>query len=527
MRRVRSMDAMPHNAQQSNSTVKPNFTPESIERMKRFVGFSDKDAQALRKLRGLAEKHAEEIVDAFYARISEFGVLNQVISDAGSSVERLKKTQQVYLVQLFDGEYGMDYFMRRWRIGLMHNRIGLEPSWYLGGYSLYRQLLMPILMKEMGGKPKRFMRSVNALDKILAMDSELAMGSYIDCVMADLKSVNVSKSEIEEQVNRYSHFIDLVASGNLSQRLDVEGEDDLAQLGRNLNTMTERLASMTAEIREASGAMEQTLAQVQKAVADQSSGAAQQAAAVNETTSTLVEIRTTSEQTLEKASDLGRTAERTRQAGDRGLEMVEENISGMQSIRSRVEAIATTILALSKQTQQIGEITGVVAGLAQHSKMLALNASIEAAKAGDSGKGFAVVAAEVKDLAEQSEESTAQVQKILTEIQHATDRAVMATEEGTKDVDQGVELMGRTGEVVRELKEVIHQSVLSSQQIVAAVRQEAVGVDQVSTAMNEINQVTSQFVEATQKTSDASEDMRQLAEGLQATVARFKTHNSF
>ncbi|MEG3640936.1 methyl-accepting chemotaxis protein [Magnetococcus sp. PR-3] len=500
----------------------PKLDLEHIEQMKRFVGFTDKDASILKKLRPLAKEHAVDIVDDFYSRISSFSQLEQVITRAGSSVERLKRTQVEYLIQLFDGEYGRDYFLRRWRIGQMHNQIGLEPGWYLGGYSLYRQLFSPIIMKALG-KPKKIQKAIGALDKILTLDSELAIGSYIDAVMDSLRDVNVSKKEIEQKVNEYGNFIDLVADGDLTQHLAVEGDDDLAQLGNNLNVMTERLAEMSRSINGASSDMHKTLADVQKAVADQSSGAAQQAAAVNETTSTLVEIRTTSSQTLEKATELGKSAERTREVGDRGLDMVEENIAGMQSIRTRVEGIAASILALSKQTQQIGEITGVVAGLAQHSKMLALNASIEAAKAGDSGKGFAVVAAEVKDLAEQSEESTAQVQKILTEIQHATDRAVMATEEGVKDVDQGVVLMSRTGEVVRDLKDVIHQSVLSSQQIVAAVRQEAVGIDQVSTAMNEINSVTGQFVEATQKTSGASEDLNRLAVTLQDTVSRFRS----
>ncbi|ABK44341.1 methyl-accepting chemotaxis sensory transducer [Magnetococcus marinus MC-1] len=514
------MANMPHSHMQAAS--EPSLDLDHIEQMKRFVGFTEKDASILKKLRPVAAKHATAVVNTFYTRLSGFAHLEKIIGGAGSSVERLKRTQEEYLVQLFDGEYGRDYFVRRWRIGQIHNKIGLEPDWYLGGYSLYRQLLLPILLDVFDNKPKKVQRAMAAIDKILTLDSELAIGSYIDAVMASLRDINVSKTEIEKKVADYGHFIDLVADGDLTPRLAIEGDDGLAQLGNNLNVMTERLAEMARSINSASNAMRHTLSSVHKAVADQSSGAAQQAAAVNETTSTLVEIRTTSSQTLEKASELGKSAERTREVGDRGLDMVEENIAGMQSIRNRVEGIAASILALSKQTQQIGEITGVVAGLAQHSKMLALNASIEAAKAGDSGKGFAVVAAEVKDLAEQSEESTAQVQKILTEIQHATDRAVMATEEGVKDVDQGVILMSRTGEVVRDLKDVIHQSVLSSQQIVAAVRQEAVGIDQVSMAMNEINSVTGQFVEATQKTSVASEDLNHLAITLQDMVARFR-----
>src|SRR6476469_7503410 len=137
----------------------------------------------------------------------------------------------------------------------------------------------------------------------------------------------------------------------------------------------------------------------------------------------------------------------------------------MKSVRDKVQIIAQTILDLSKQTQQIGEITSVVNNLAQQSKMLALNASIEAAKAGEAGKGFAVVATEVKNLAEQSEHSTAQVQKILEDIRHATEKAVMVTEEGTKGVDYGTQLIEQTGDIIRNLNDVISETTIASEQI--------------------------------------------------------------
>ena len=135
--------------------------------------------------------------------------------------------------------------------------------------------------------------------------------------------------------------------------------------------------------------------------------------------------------------------------------------------------------------------------------MLALNAAIEAAKAGEAGKGFAVVAAEIRTLAEQSDDSTTQVQGILEDIKHATDQAVMATEEGTKQVDVGVELMEQTGEVMNNLNDVIRDTEIASQQIVAAVQQGSAGVDQVTVAMSQINQVTIQFVTAVEQTNEA------------------------
>src|SRR6476469_851314 len=121
----------------------------------------------------------------------------------------------------------------------------------------------------------------------------------------------------------------------------------------------------------------------------------------------------------------------------------------MKSVRDKVQIIAQTILDLSKQTQQIGEITSVVNNIALQSKMLALNASIEAAKAGEAGKGFAVVASEVKNLAEQSEQSTTQVQKILEDIRHGTEKAVIVTEEGSKGVAEGTTIVKQMGEIMQ------------------------------------------------------------------------------
>jgi len=328
-------------------------------------------------------------------------------------------------------------------------------------------------------------------------------------------------SEIREHVRRMSEQVALVAAGDLRQQLEVTGDGDLAELGRHLNQMTSGLAAIARQIDQATNAIATTLAEVSGATSAQSSSAAQQAAAMNQTT-TLEEIRATSQQTLEKAQALGESAERSRKESEQGLAAMRQTIAGMDEIRARVQGIAETIMALSEQTQQIGEITDVVANLAQQSKMLALNASIEAAKAGEAGKGFAVVAGEVKVLAEQSQQSTTQVHKILQEIRHATDRAVMATEEGGKGVDAGSAQVARSQEVMNTLNEVIRETALASQQIVAVVRQEAVGIDQVATAMDDINQATNQFVSATRQTQQATLDLSGLAEQLRKGVSVYR-----
>jgi len=329
-------------------------------------------------------------------------------------------------------------------------------------------------------------------------------------------------ADIRDRVDILLRHVKQVAAGDLRDVVKLQSDDDLGQLAIHLNKMTGSLSQIATDIRGVAGALNTTLSEVSNATSSQAASASQQASAVSDTTAALEEIKQTSSQTLEMAKQLGNIAQQTRQESKLGQDAVQEAINSIEAIRLRVDDIAQTILALSEQTQQIGEITAVVKNLAQQSKMLALNASIEAAKAGDAGKGFAVVAEEVKDLAEQSQKSTTQVQKILQDILHATDRVVMATEEGTKGVDSGVLKVQRTGEVMKTLSEVINDTAVASQQIVAAIRQEATGIDHVNIAMSDINGAVKRFAISTRQMEDANSNIMELADRLRLSVDVYK-----
>jgi methyl-accepting chemotaxis protein len=322
----------------------------------------------------------------------------------------------------------------------------------------------------------------------------------------------------------FSEHSSRVAAGDLRNHLELNENDEkiMVQLGNDLNQMTENLAAITKEITHVCQNMVTTVDEVHQAIDAQSSGASEQASSVNEITASLSEIEKSSAQTMLKAKTLGESAERTREKGQLGLSAVDQSVTGMQSVRDKVQLIAQTILDLSKQTQQVGEITALVNNLAQQSKMLALNASIEAAKAGEAGKGFAVVAVEVKNLAEQSEQATSQVQKILEDIQHAAEKAVMVTEEGTKGVDEGMQLVEQTGDVIRNLNDVIHETTIASEQIESAVRQESAGIEQITSGMNEINQVTMSFVSSVKQTTEAINHLSGIAKSLKSSIDTYK-----
>jgi methyl-accepting chemotaxis protein len=512
---------MQNNKSQSIAQMMGIDLHDQTER-KRFVNFTEVDAQALKALHPLIQKYSDAIVDPFYEKLLHHTELKQVIERAGSSIERLKVTQKRYLLEMFEGEYGEAYFERRLKVGLIHSKIGLTPRWYLSSYSLYSQELTRIVLAHCRWNARRREVALQAVYKIISLDSQLAMDTYVYGMMNEVRGGSLYKEDVNERLIQYQQFIATMGAGDASQRLAITGDDELARLGGSLNTMAASLVDAATGTRDMVNTIYRDMDQLKDAVMVQSVAAAEQAASVSEATSSLTQIKSMAAQAMGRVQVLGEAAERSRRESEQGSAAVEQSTVGMSGILTRMDGIAQTILALSEKIQQIGEITGVVSSLAQQSKMLALNASIEAAKAGDAGKGFAVVAAEVRQLAEQSQQATGQVQKILQDIRHATDRAVMATEEGSKGVDAGLFSVQRSGEVMKKLSEVVRETALVSHQLSSVVKQQFLEMEHMSTAMQDINQVTSQFAIGSQARKASFDEVSERTDQLRDRVNSYK-----
>jgi methyl-accepting chemotaxis protein len=193
----------------------------------------------------------------------------------------------------------------------------------------------------------------------------------------------------------------------------------------------------------------------------------------------------------------------------------------MAGIREQVEQVAASILRLSEQSQAIGEIIAAVNDLTDQSKLLAVNAAIEAARAGEHGRGFAVVAQEVKSLADQSKQATAQVRSILGEIQKATGAAVLATEQSSKAMDAGVVQSAQAGESIRVLTENIKLAAHAAVQIAAMSEQKLAGVNQVAAAMESIKLASAHNTMGIKLAEEAAKNVTGLGEKLQILVKRY------
>jgi methyl-accepting chemotaxis protein len=327
-----------------------------------------------------------------------------------------------------------------------------------------------------------------------------------------------------EQLERVLQFVYEMDAGNLAARLNAEPADEVVQrkLAEALNVMVDGVHRMTNEVKHATRGLNKAADDILEATHRQIDAATQQDSVVAQTTATVNEVRATVTETAERAQNVAENAQASIEVSRTGDQAVTDAIEGMHMIRRRVEDIADNILILSEHTQQIGEIIATVNSIADQSKMLALNASVEAARAGEEGKGFAVVAMEVRNLAEQSREATAQVRDILSEIQRATNAAVMVTEEGTKGVDRGVSLVDRAGKTIKELASTIEENAVAAVQIAASTRQQAVGMDQLTNAMRTIKDSTAEAASSSMQVERSVQQLQGVAEHLGATLNRYR-----
>ncbi len=195
----------------------------------------------------------------------------------------------------------------------------------------------------------------------------------------------------------------------------------------------------------------------------------------------------------------------------------------MNLIKEQVTSISDTVLRLNENTRAIGTIIQTVQDLTDQSNLLAVNASIEAARAGDQGKGFAVVAQEIKSLADQSRKGTEQVAGILEEITRAVNGVVMATEQGHKAVQEGVEQSVRSADSITELEVIVARSSQAASIIDASTSQQFTGIDQVVEAMSNIQEVMHQLVAASGQPKTGASSLSDLGNDLNTLVKKYKS----
>jgi len=326
--------------------------------------------------------------------------------------------------------------------------------------------------------------------------------------------------KMTQSLQEKAELFQQIAAGNLTVEVKTPADKDV--IGKAFAAMVTALRGEMQAIREAVNVIASSASQISASTTELASAASQTASAVSETTSTVEEVKQTAHLSTQKAKYVFDSAEKASDVSQQGRKAVDLAVEGMNFIRTQTDSISESIMKLSERSQAIGEIIASVNDIADQSNLLAVNAAIEAAKAGDQGKGIAIVAQEVRNLAEQSKQATAQVRTILNEIQKAVGEVVMSTEQEIKAVETGMRQTSEAGESFRHLAETIEESAQAATQITASSQQQLVGMDQVVLAITNINQASSQNVAGAKQVETAAQNLHDLGQQLKQLIDRYR-----
>lgn len=374
---------------------------------------------------------------------------------------------------------------------------------------------------ETGHLQRSMSQMIEYLRKMGNIANRIAQGDLdVEVVpVSDRDVLGTAEKNMVESLKRMAATADRIAAGDLTVEVTPVSPKD--RLGNSFATMVKNLKELNADIHDVVNALTTSAGEIMSTVTEFATSSSETAAAISETNATVQEVRQTTDLASQKSKYVYETARNAVTVAKSGKKAVEEAMVGMQGIQERMGFIAERIIKLSEQSQAIGDIINSVNDLAEQSNLLAVNAAIEAAKAGEHGKGFAVVAQEVKNLATQSKQATAQVRGILGEIQKATTAAVLATEQGSKAVEGGMRQSSEAGETIRILAASIEEAADSTLQIVTSTQEQAIGMDQIATAIQNITQASDQNLEGSRQIETATKSLYDQNRKLQLFVGRY------
>lgn len=343
-------------------------------------------------------------------------------------------------------------------------------------------------------------------------------GEYVNVI----EGFNQTLDNVINPLNEAGEVLSIFASGDLTPRMRGDYKGDLAVYKENINGLGDSLSAVIREVLDAVQATASAAIQISSTSETMAVSAEEQSKQSDEVAGAVEEMART---VTENAMNAGKAAEVAEKNGDianEGGSVVEQTVAKMRDIAGVVKQSAENIEKLGESSKQIGEIISVIDDIADQTNLLALNAAIEAARAGEQGRGFAVVADEVRKLAERTTEATKQIAGMIKGIQSETELAVAAMNQGTNEVADGISLADKAGD---SLKSVVDSSRLVQDminQIAAASEEQSSTSEQIAKNVGTISHVTNDSARRIQDIAHSSEDLSKLTEQLRTLVSQFK-----
>jgi len=334
-----------------------------------------------------------------------------------------------------------------------------------------------------------------------------------------------AQEALQKSVTEFLTIVSQIGRGDLTLRGTVTN-DALGNVVDSVNYMLDNFVKVLERVRKAAVDVQSSANDILIASEEMSSGAIQQDQEITNTSSAVEQLTVSMKQVSNNAEASAEAARRALDAAEQGNRSVRDTLEGMQRIRSSVQATAKRIKALGDRSLEISEIVKVINDITEQTNLLALNAAIEAARAGEAGRGFAVVADEVRKLAEHSRSATKDIAALIKAIQAETNDAVVVMEEGTREVEIGARLADQAGRALDAISSVVRQSAELVQEISLASKQQVRGTEGVANAMQIISNITRQTSQGARQTSRTVEQLVHMSEQLNEGLSQFRVSSA-
>lgn len=316
--------------------------------------------------------------------------------------------------------------------------------------------------------------------------------------------------------------LEKIANGDLTMQLSAAGDDEIGMMQRACQQMVARLNDILHRTASNAGQLAAAANQLQATAEHMATGSEELVSQTGSVATASEEMSVTSTEIARSCSTAANASDRSSESACTGARVVQETIAGMNSLAGQVRDTSKTIEALGSRSEQIGNIVGTIEDIADQTNLLALNAAIEAARAGEQGRGFAVVADEVRALAERTTKATKEIGEMIREIQNETRKAVHAMESGVSEAEKGAESAVKSGEALDNIINRINEVAVQVSQIATAAEQQTATTSEVATNIQQITEVVQESARGAQESATAARQLASLASDLQDIVGQFK-----